>query len=232
MIEIQKVELPTHKRFNNLLKDPPLKFNRLTVIGFAGRTTNKTIRYYWLCKCDCGNEKVILEYNITSGNIKSCGCLHKNPTHCITHGKTKSPEYSVWKGIKRRCYDTKFKHYDSYGGRGISVCDRWLESFENFLEDMGERPSNQHSIERRNNDGNYCKENCYWATKKEQGNNRRSNRLIEYNNEKLTIIEFSEKYNISTWIILQRLNKGWNIEEILNTPVGKYTHIKNPKTIC
>jgi hypothetical protein len=222
MIKIEICEIPTHKQFNNLLTIPPTKINRLTIIGFAGRTTNKTIRYYWLCECECGNEKVILDYNITKGHTKSCGCLHNSPTHCFTHKMTQTPEYSAWKGIKRRCYNQKFKHYNNYGGRGILVCDRWLECFENFYEDMGDRPSKEYSIERRDNDGNYCPENCYWATKKEQSNNKRSNRFIEFNNERLTVDQFSEKYQINNWIVRKRLNKGWDIQKIIYTPVRNY----------
>ncbi|MGY8988455.1 MAG: hypothetical protein ACKVG7_07840, partial [Flavobacteriales bacterium] len=113
--------------------------------------------------------------------------------------------------------------YDGYGGRGISVCDRWRDSFENFLADMGERPSNEHSIDRKDNDGNYEPDNCRWATKKEQGRNRRSNRILTFNNKTQTLIEWSEELGISSAVIRQRIKaSGWSIEEALTTPARQY----------
>lgn len=227
MINIEKVPLPSHKQFNNLLADPPLKFNRLTVIDFAGRTTNGSIRYYWRCKCDCGNETVVLEYNIKTGHIKSCGCLQKNPVHISTHNMSKSPEYSAWKGMKRRCYNTKFKEYKNYGKRGIKVCDRWLESFENFYADMGPRPSKGYSIDRVDNDKGYSKENCRWATNKLQSNNKRNTHFLTYNGETKTFSEWGHLFNISASVLYVRiLRLKWDACQALTTPVRKQKNHK------
>lgn len=125
----------------------------------------------WLCKCECGNEKAILEASLKSGKTRSCGCydLERRRTHGLSYSKI----YATWVGMKQRCYNTKCKDFKTYGGRGIIVCERWKESFVNFYEDMGERPNDNMSIDRIENDGNYEPSNCKWSTSKEQSNNRR-----------------------------------------------------------
>lgn len=154
-----------------------VKFGRLSVLGLTERGKNKAIR--WLCLCDCGKEKTVDTGRLKSGQTKSCGCYQKemaskaNKTHGHKVGGVVSPEYTTWQNMKCRCYDTKDKYYELYGGRGITVCDRWLESFENFYEDMGDKPSNQHSIDRIEVDGNYEPANCKWATKSIQAINQR-----------------------------------------------------------
>ena len=129
----------------------------------------------WLCECSCGTRKEMTRRTLISGNTKSCGCLKRDvhsETH-ITHGMTESPEYYTWCRIKYRCYNEKSKDYPDYGGRGIKMCERWLESFENFYEDMGERPSLKHSIERLDVNGDYSPENCIWTTYDRQARNQR-----------------------------------------------------------
>jgi hypothetical protein len=152
------------------------KFGRLTPIVYTG--TLESGHAAWLCRCDCGNEKIIRSASLISGLTKSCGCLQKEIARksiiksFTTHGMSKSPEYHSWTGMKRRCYYSKGKDYKDYGQRGIRVCDRWVNSFDNFLTDMGLRPSAKHSLNRIDNDGNYCLENCKWSTQAEQQQNR------------------------------------------------------------
>lgn len=173
-------------------------YNKLTAIRFATRKKNVI---HWLFKCECGNEKVLNKYRVTSGYTRSCGCLmnarrkefaKEHTTHGLSGRKNRPPEYSIWNGIKQRCLNTKSISYKSYGGRGIKVCDRWKKSFPNFLEDMGKRPTNKHSIDRINNNGNYEPSNCRWATIKEQTRNTRTNRLITIKGETKCLSEWVE----------------------------------------
>lgn len=142
----------------------------------------------WKCQCDCGSETVAAAANIGRTTF-SCGCLAKERAaevlrgnkHTMTHGGVGTPEYRCWQLMKRRCYNPNDKKYSDYGGRGIIVCSRWKDSFENFLADMGNRPSPKHSIDRKDFNGDYSPENCRWATPKEQMRNTRRNIMIEIN---------------------------------------------------
>ena len=130
-------------------------------------------------------------------------------------------ERNSWYCMKRRCYYEKDIGYHNYGGRGIKVCDRWLgeNGFKNFFEDMGPRPKGKYSLDRINNDLDYCKENCRWGTKKDQDRNRRTNRIIEHNNEKLIMIEWAEKLGMTEACLKNRLDSGWLMEKVINTPI-------------
>lgn len=148
------------------------KFGRWTVIRRNGIKGHNAL---WLCQCECGNQKSVLGTDLRRGHVRSCGCYHASGFENANtkHGMTKTPEYSSWEHMKYRCYNPKDKRYKEYGGRGITVCERWFDSFENFLADMGQRPSMDHSLDRKNVNGNYEPNNCRWATRKEQRNNRR-----------------------------------------------------------
>lgn len=147
------------------------RFGRLTVTRFQKRLRYE---YYWECVCDCGQLCAIQECNLITGNSKSCGCIRRETagTWSITHGMSRTRIYSVWKNMIRRCESPRHPRYADYGGREIRVCKRWYK-FENFYADMGDRPTPAHSLDRVDNDGNYCKENCRWATQQDQARNRR-----------------------------------------------------------
>ncbi len=152
-------------------------FARWTVVSRAGG--NKYRSATWLCRCSCGTEKVVLGYTLKNGRSASCGCLtgematliHVRHGHTLK-GEAPSRTYRTWQKMKQRCLNLNADNYERYGGRGIKVCERWQEDFKNFLADMGERPEGT-SIDRQDNDKGYYKENCRWATPKEQANNQR-----------------------------------------------------------
>lgn len=171
------------------------KYNSLTVLRYSHSEGN--FKYY-TCQCDCGNIKNIQIYNLIKGKSKTCGCIS------IKHGLYSSPEFAAWREIKYRCNTKTSRAYKHYGGRGIRVCERWMESFENFISDMGYRPSDNHSLDRIDNNGHYscgkCSEcinngwqsNCRWATKRQQMNNTRKTIICEYNGIKKPVSEWAE----------------------------------------
>lgn len=133
----------------------------------------------------------------------------------ITHGMTKTPEYKAWVSMKQRCSNPKTENYPHYGGRGIRVCDRWEGSFEHFLEDMGMRPSDKHSLDRKNPDGDYTPLNCRWATIEEQNNNKTTNKYYEIEGVKLTLGQISKRYGIHRATLVTRLKSGWTIDRLI-----------------
>ena len=145
-----------------------------------------------------------------------------------SHGMSKTPEYQAWNNMKNRCFNPNHKAYSDYGGRGIAVCDRWKNSFENFLADMGTKPSTKHSIDRINNDGDYSPKNCRWATKAEQQNNQRSNRLITIACVTLNIAQWTKEMGFGRNVIWDRLNLGWSEFDAVITPV-RYQHLTAKK---
>jgi hypothetical protein len=141
-----------------------------------------------------------------------------------THGLSNTPEYNSWHSMKQRCINPDNKDYDNYGGRGIKVCDRWLNSFENFLIDMGPKPSENHSLDRYpDTNGHYEFNNCRWATSIEQCNNRRNNVFFNYKGKKYTVVQISEEFNINSMTFVNRINRGWSVEEAIETPVRGYS---------
>ena len=185
-------------------------FGKLTVIEYISNNGKN-----WKCKCECGNIHYINTYRLTHINNISCVKCSRQ-----THGYSSSITYKSWQRIKQSCYNINNHKYKNYGGRGIKVCDRWLDSFENFLEDMGERPEGM-TLDRIDNNGDYEPSNCRWATIIEQNNNKRNNHYITYNNKTLTIAEWSRVFNISKNVIYARLRNNWNDIDAITIPVNK-----------
>ena len=180
-----------------------LKFNKLTVIEKA--TANKYSQARWRCKCDCGNESIVVTQKLTSGRTKTCGCS-KLISPNKTHGLSGIPEYRIWDGIIQRATNPKCSTYDRYGGRGIGVCDRWRK-FENFLEDMGRRPKD-YTIERIDNDKGYSLDNCKWDTRVNQARNRRSSRFIIIDGVTRVLSEWLIYLNLSGSTFHRRRKRG------------------------
>lgn len=187
---------------------PNQKYGKLTTVKHIEDMGN---RCYWLMRCDCGAEKIVNIFAVYHSYIKSCGCLiDKNVfPKCATHGKSKTSEYKTWKHIKDRCHNKKCKVYLLYGARGIEVCERWRHSFENFLEDMGEKPKTpgRWSIGRIDNSKGYSPENCRWETAYEQSRNTRQNRWIECHGERLVFSDWAIKFNYTQQHLRTRLEK-------------------------
>ena len=142
-----------------------------------------------------------------------------------THGMSRTPEYNAWINMKDRCFNPNSKNYSNWGGRGITVCDRWL-NLENFLADMGSRPSAKHSLDRIDNNGDYSPKNCKWSTKAEQENNKRNNRLITIGCVTLAIVQWTKEMGFSENLINNRLNLGWSEFDAVMTPVRPYKSVK------
>jgi len=181
------------------------RFGRLIVMSRAKNSNGR--KAMWNCACDCDGTTIAFGQNLRSGDTKSCGCLQKeraSEAH-ITHGLCRTSTYEIWAGMRQRCMDTNDASYKNYGGRGIIICERW-NKFENFLADMGEKPKGL-TIERRNNNGNYSPENCFYATSKEQNRNKRSNRIIKYDGKEQCISAWAEELDVSHQTLSYRLNK-------------------------
>ena len=199
------------------------KINKLTILSL----TKHGYYVYATCKCACGNTKEICLSNILSGKQKSCGCLVKyrlkNGLTHLQHGLSKHPLHNTWDKMKARCYNKQDKAYKNYGARGIKMCQEWRNSFINFYNwaiKNGYKPNL--SLDRINNNGNYCPTNCRWSTAKQQANNRRTNILITYNNKTQNLLEWSIEKNIPYQTLRARIKTyGWKIQEALEIPIRR-----------
>jgi len=198
------------------------KFSRLKVIKKSGKDKHKNKLY--LCICDCGNTKIVRASHLRTGFVKSCGCLQsesRKKSYC-KHGhcsRNKTKTYRSWRSMMARCYNTKHPHYKNYGGRGILVCIKWFR-FEGFLDDMGERPNGM-TLDRIEDAKIYCKSTCRWATYKQQGRNRRNNRMLKYGNQIHCLTEWAEITGIKKTTLRERLSRGWSVEKSLTLPVER-----------
>lgn len=191
-------------------------YGRLTVISFSHMNRNVS---FWSARCECGVIKTYRGAMLKNGHTKSCGCLRRELTaarmriQSKTHGLTYSPEWRSWRSMKNRCLTPTHKSYDRY--KNISICDRWIDSFENFLADMGPKPRGT-SLDRIDTYGGYSPENCRWATPQQQARNTSRNRIIEHNGQSLTLKEWAEKIGVARDTIARRLRSGrYSIAESL-----------------
>lgn len=189
-----------------------LRFGRLLVVERSlGQRDTK-----WLCKCDCGSQKVIGSRALRTGRSTSCGCLHKEQlsSRVKTHGLSESFEYRVWIGMRQRCDNPKSSRHKDYGGRGIKVCDRW-QSFEAFLSDMGNAPGDGYSLDRIDNDAGYSPENCRWALATQQARNTRRNHMVTIGDETRCLSEWAARIGINETSLRRRLQRGWQVDRLL-----------------
>jgi len=185
------------------------RFGKLVVISDSRKI--KTRNIIWECKCDCGKRVFVIGPDLKRGHTKSCGCLVGRSK---THGKTGSKEYISWQKMKERCFNPVNIKYANYGGRGITVCEQWKNSFENFFRDMGPRPSN-YTLDRIHTEGDYEPGNCRWASSREQNRNRRDNVWVEHNGKKIIQQELLNKLGIKTSHLLYHKRVGRSLNDVI-----------------
>ncbi len=194
-----------------------IRKGRLSVIARGFRLAKKL---YYVCQCDCGEICVVRHDHLVADATTSCGCYHREQQ--TVHGCRHKPEAESWYKMLRRCNDPSEVGYHHYGGRGISVCARWQEpngqGMRNFLDDMGPKPTKQHTLDRIDVNGDYCSENCRWADWLTQGNNRRNTVLREHKGERKTLAQWARVYKIGPNTIRQRLRRGWDLARALTEP--------------
>jgi hypothetical protein len=197
------------------------KFGRLTALSKVDGTVKTT----WRCMCDCGCVRAAPVHALLAGHIKSCGCITKERAIALceankTHGMTNTTEFAIWRGMLARCNNPKNKDWSRYGGRGVSVCNRW-HTFENFFSDMGYRPAGL-SIDRIDTNGNYEPDNCRWVDMKTQNRNRRSQKLLTHNNKTQCVSAWAEELGITRGTLQSRLSRGLSDSDVLTLPIRRY----------
>jgi hypothetical protein len=203
-----------------------LRFGRLVVREYVA--SNKHGQPQWRCVCDCGGQRVVLANALRSGLTVSCGCRRQETLTAgrLRHGLSGHSAYKTWKAMISRCYDEADKDYSGYGGRGVLVCDRWLE-LESFIADVGEKPRGQ-SLERMDNSKGYSPENCRWATPREQGANKRNNNILKIGGVEIHLADVARKFGLTETTIARRLAAGMTGDQIVSVPVRKYTRKAAP----
>lgn len=199
------------------------RFARWTVIALPERRrmASGAAKMYYRCRCDCGTVRLVCMYTLVRCISKSCGCLQAEITAARSqkHGHSprsgKTPEYVVWRNMLSRCCDPKNHRFSDYGGRGIRVCDRWQRSdgFSNFIKDMGRKPGKRHTLDRKDNSGDYSPDNCRWATPIEQANNTRVSRFVRYHGRLITIADLAREVGMTYNKLYARIHAcGWSAE--------------------
>lgn len=208
--------VPSNPNFKNITG---LKFGRLLVVGYSGKFASGGTK--WECDCDCGNKTYVTGSSLRSGATRSCGCLNRGVSVGLLASRRsqKHPLRQVWSDIIKRTTIESATGYENYGGRGITICDRWLNSFKAFLDDMGPRPSKDHSVDRINNSLGYSPENCRWATRKQQSNNRRTNKVFTINGVSRTVAEWADATGINRNTMYYRFRSGWDPADAITLPV-------------
>lgn len=190
-----------------------MKFGKLHIVNML---PNRKV----FATCECGNSKEFWITNILAGQSKSCGCLISESLkeRNKTHGKSRTPTYQCWINMRSRCKFKSVTSFKDYGGRGIKVCDRWINSFENFLADMGDKPDGM-EIDRKDTNGNYTPENCQWSTPLDQSNNRRNNVIVTYAGERLTMSQLARNIGMDYLKLYKRIVlRGWEVNRAVETP--------------
>lgn len=210
------------------------KFGRLTVISEAGRAKNGAKK--WRCLCDCGNEHFVITGNLLNNSVRSCGCYRKEYVRNknYVHGKSQTRLHGIWRGIKQRCFNPNENCFDSYGGRGITICKEWKDDFQAFYDwAINNGYADNLSIDRIDVNGNYEPSNCRWADNKTQANNKTSSNLLTMNGETHTVSEWAEITGIDRKTISDRIARfGWSAERALTVKARvTYEHRRN-KTKC
>lgn len=191
-------------------------FGKLTVVRRDGSYGKSAM---WLCQCNCGNPnlKRVASGNLRDGTTKSCGCLAaSNKNRPRKHSMCNTRVYRIWQAMKKRCLNRSDPYYFAYGAKGITVCDSWLADFRNFYADMGEPPSDLHTLDRKQSTGNYEPGNCKWSTPTEQANNRSTNRHITVGDVTATISQWAALKGIPKSTIRERLQRGWSPSDAVN----------------
>lgn len=202
------------KRRNRLAHSLDLtghKYSRWTVLRKA-YTKCKNGGIYWVCRCDCGNEREVLAASLRNGRSNSCGC--RKLENISTHRMSRTPTYQAWRSMLNRCYNGNTAQFANYGGRGIKVCERWLE-FENFYADMGDKPSGLSLDRHPDFNGDYGPNNCRWATQTEQIRNKQNTARIEYRGALVSLAQVCEERGVPLKRTRNRLRAGWSLEGAL-----------------
>ena len=201
------------------------RFGKLTVVSFDNRRNNRT---YWKCICDCGGNRIVSNDHLKNGDITDCGCYKKHIAHWKKHGMYNSRIYRIWSLMKERCYNEKRKDYNNYGGRGIKVCNEWLDSSTFIDWSLNNGYEDDLTLDRIDNNGDYCPQNCRWITAKEQGANKRNNRFITHNDITKTITQWANDNGLSYYVLKKRIDVlGWSFERAITEPV--HLNVSNEK---